>query len=434
MSYPSSYTRQYDYVSYQNSNPSRPLPATKVNADYNAVALSLAETIDFLKTSLRSDGAVMNGAIGYDQLSASLQTAGLSPAAAWVTATAYVVGNSVITNNNLYRCLVSHTSGVFADDLAAAKWVLVAALPVNAYLAGTGLQLNTLTFSIDATVATLSGVQVLTNKTINGSNNTISNLSLSMFAAGAFGTGVAAALAVNVGSAGAPVLFNGALGTPSSANLSNATALPLASITGAGTGVLAALAINVGSAGAPVVLNGALGTPSSGVGSNLTSLNASQLSSGTIPAARTNGHQNGTATNDAAVAGEVGELIFSTIVAGSAVSLTTATAVTITSIALTAGDWDISAQPGVTGNAATTFSGIRASISTTIATENNVAPFVVSASYGGATLLATFNWSGAISPIRVSLSGSQTYYLIIRADFGTNTCAGFGSIRARRVR
>lgn len=41
------------------------------------------------------------------------------------------------------------------------------------------------------------------------------------------GTGVATALGVNVGSAGAPVLFNGALGTPSSGTLTSATGLPL---------------------------------------------------------------------------------------------------------------------------------------------------------------------------------------------------------------
>jgi hypothetical protein len=38
-----------------------------------------------------------------------------------------------------------------------------------------------------------------------------------------FGTGVLAALGVNIGVAGAPVLFNGALGTPSSGNLTNCT-------------------------------------------------------------------------------------------------------------------------------------------------------------------------------------------------------------------
>lgn len=86
------------------------------------------------------------------------------------------------------------------------------------------------------------------------------------------GTGIATALGVNIGSAGAPVLFNGAGGTPSSLNLSNATALPLGSVTGLGTGVATALAVNVGSAGAFVTFNGALGTPSSVTLTNATGL------------------------------------------------------------------------------------------------------------------------------------------------------------------
>lgn len=47
------------------------------------------------------------------------------------------------------------------------------------------------------------------------------------------GTGVGTALAVNVGSAGAPVVNGGALGTPSSGNLANATGLPSSSIVAA---------------------------------------------------------------------------------------------------------------------------------------------------------------------------------------------------------
>ena len=102
----------------------------------------------------------------------------------------------------------------------------------------------------------------------------------------ALGTSVETALGVNVGSAGAPVLFNGAGGTPSSMTGTNitgtaagltagvASAVAVGGITGLGTGVATALAVNVGSAGAPVVLNGALGTPSSGTLTNATGLPA----------------------------------------------------------------------------------------------------------------------------------------------------------------
>jgi hypothetical protein len=85
------------------------------------------------------------------------------------------------------------------------------------------------------------------------------------------GTGVATALAVNVGTAGSPVVNGGVLGTPSSGTLTNATGLPVSTgISGLGTGVATALAVNVGSAGAPVINGGALGTPSSGTVTNLT--------------------------------------------------------------------------------------------------------------------------------------------------------------------
>lgn len=103
------------------------------------------------------------------------------------------------------------------------------------------------------------------------------------------GTGVATALAVNVGSAGALVTFNGALGTPSSGTATNLTGLPVSTgISGLGTGVATALAVNTGSAGAVVLFNGAAGTPASLTLTNATGLPLSTGVTGNLPVTNLN--------------------------------------------------------------------------------------------------------------------------------------------------
>jgi hypothetical protein len=157
------------------------------------------------------------------------------------------------------------------------------------YLAGTGLTLTGNTFSINTeTTVDLSTAQTLTNKTINGANNTLT-VRLANDISG-FGTGVANALAVNTGSAGAPVLFNGALGTPSSGTLTNATGLPVTSgISGLGTGVatflatpssanlIAAVTDETGTGSLVFATSPTLTTPNLGTPSALTLTNATGL-------------------------------------------------------------------------------------------------------------------------------------------------------------
>ena len=63
-----------------------------------------------------------------------------------------------------------------------------------------------------------------------------------------FGAGVQTALGVNVGSAGAPVLLDGALGTPSSGTLTNATGLPLAGVVDSTTEALGVGSLELGHA------------------------------------------------------------------------------------------------------------------------------------------------------------------------------------------
>lgn len=92
------------------------------------------------------------------------------------------------------------------------------------------------------------------------------------------GNGTAISAASTTGSGNvvlstSPTLVTPALGTPSSVTLTNATGLPVSTgISGLGTGVATALAVNIGSAGAPVLFDGALGTPSSGTLTNATGL------------------------------------------------------------------------------------------------------------------------------------------------------------------
>lgn len=42
----------------------------------------------------------------------------------WVTSTDYAVGDKVLSSTLNYTCLVAHTSGTFATDLTAGKWIL----------------------------------------------------------------------------------------------------------------------------------------------------------------------------------------------------------------------------------------------------------------------------------------------------------------------
>lgn len=82
------------------------------------------------------------------------------------------------------------------------------------------------------------------------------------------------------------------LGTPAAFTATNVTGLPVSTgISGLGTGVATALGVNTGSAGAFVVNGGALGTPSSGTVTNLTgtaSINTNGAHNGTVGATTPN--------------------------------------------------------------------------------------------------------------------------------------------------
>lgn len=130
MAYPRLYDITYSYAGFQQSQGDNSFPGTQLDADLAGLQDSIGAVAGFVKGITRSNGSLANGIVTYDSLSPGLQTAGLMPATAWAAATSYAGGASVVQNSALYRALVAHTSGLFATDLAAGKWLFIGTLPV----------------------------------------------------------------------------------------------------------------------------------------------------------------------------------------------------------------------------------------------------------------------------------------------------------------
>ncbi len=140
MPQPTPYDRLTSFRAFSAANPTAQQSGASMDNEFDAVKVAVDETQANLALIQRDDGALANESVGEDQLQGEL-TIGLNIPRAWETGTAYIVRNNVFINGIIYECLVSHTSGVFATDLAASKWELVVdltAIPAGSYLAITG--------------------------------------------------------------------------------------------------------------------------------------------------------------------------------------------------------------------------------------------------------------------------------------------------------
>jgi len=139
----------------------------------------------------------------------------------------------------------------------------------------------------------------------------------------------------------------------------------------------------------------------------------------------------GTTTNNSAQAGSIGEFI-SSVVSGVSSGYTTGTTVNVTSISLTAGDWDVWGLVFFNPTASSTMVSIRNSVTTTSATLGaEDASCQMNGPVGDPAVATT-----VLTPtVRFLLSATTTVYLVGATSFSSaGTYGANGTIRARRRR
>jgi hypothetical protein len=154
------------------------------------------------------------------------------------------------------------------------------------------------------------------------------------------------------------------------------------------------------------------------------------LGSGAFQVKSTAGVQvQGTGTSDSAPAGYVGEYIVSNVTTPT--SVTSSTQINLTTITLTAGDWDVTGAIKYIGVG--TISDSYAGISTVTGdtSQNNFATSTWSRHQ--LTYAAGANPTETPAPLRLSLTGPTTVYLVGYCTF-TSTCTAIGILRGRRMR
>lgn len=130
MTQPTPYSPTYNFTDWQAAHPSDPLPGDDVDIQLSSLSTFSQQVCNSLAQIQRDDGALANGIVNLESLSTALATlmglGGYTVKGAWLTATAYVVGDLVAQATGTYVCGTAHTSGVFATDYAAGKWLLLA--------------------------------------------------------------------------------------------------------------------------------------------------------------------------------------------------------------------------------------------------------------------------------------------------------------------
>ena len=193
MAQPRDYTRQFNFNDFQATSPADPLPGVRVDAELNAVKLTLDDLNTNIAKIQRDDGKLGNQAVHKDAFDpgalALINVTGFTPRGDWATATTYAVGDIVDFNSGTYLATTAHTSSAaFATDNTANYWILIA----NAAISGTSSAVDkfegdgtTTVFTLTYSYASATSVQVFVNgELLNPTDDyTLSGNQLTLFTA-----------------------------------------------------------------------------------------------------------------------------------------------------------------------------------------------------------------------------------------------------------
>ncbi|CAE6747090.1 hypothetical protein R69658_02538 [Paraburkholderia aspalathi] len=171
----------------------------------------------------------------------------------------------------------------------------------------------------------------------------------------------------------------------------------------------------------PTISGGTISnTPISGSTGSFTTLTASGLVTPAYPAGI-----KGNVTGSAVTAGSIGEYPSNS---ASAVSQTSATVANITSLPLTAGDWDVGCSYSTNPAGTTTTSAVNFGLTTTSGAQAPANQRIIF----NLAVPAGVGLEMACPTVRILLSSSSTVYLTAAPTFATSTLTANGFIWARR--
>lgn len=137
----------------------------------------------------------------------------------------------------------------------------------------------------------------------------------------------------------------------------------------------------------------------------------------------------GTATNDNAGSGKVGEYVESIV--GSTAAAASGVYKNITSISLTAGDWDVCGSADISNNGAAVTGPNTVTVDTTGAPSPTIS---IADNTNYMVSNSTYTWGGCVPLYRLSLASTTTVYLVVVLTYTVATPNVFASIKARRRR